>query len=103
MLVTSVGLARPSSVRIGLEATGSFKPHGAEDRRQDITCQLEGERDLMLPRYHVFIPSSVCINQGDLRTFRKTVGCSRFTKSTISKHLHLLAYRRRAIPVRQIT
>jgi hypothetical protein len=64
MLVTSVGLARPSSVRIGLEATGSFKPHGAEDRRQDMTCQLERERerDLMLPRYHVFVPSSVRIN-----------------------------------------
>jgi hypothetical protein len=30
LLVTSVGLARPSSVRIGLEATGSFKPHEAE-------------------------------------------------------------------------
>ena len=61
MLVTSVGLARPRSVRIGLEATGSFKPHKADDGRQDIgECkQRRRKTDQIIPRYHVFIPSSV--------------------------------------------
>jgi hypothetical protein len=41
MLVASVGLARPSSVRIGLEATGSFKPRMAE---LDAETRGVGER-----------------------------------------------------------
>jgi hypothetical protein len=64
MLVTSVGLARPSSVRIGLEATGSFTPRRAElnaaprpemgDRRE-TDQSIRGDQVFIHNSFHLFV------------------------------------------------
>lgn len=91
MLVASVGLARPSSVRIGLETTGSFKPRVAE---VDAKTRGGGREKRDRPNYarrlgvHTRLLSSVRTIVGICRLSPEVaVVCCMFTSRPLSlKH-----------------